>query len=92
MAASNSGLKTDVAGSAPAALMSSNTEASQEKVSRAEGTCRADRMSPGRYDTTPNPMTAVVTPDSLPTPPSPYRSPSQLFRGTLHVTGGKPRH
>lgn len=40
MAASSSGLKTDFAGSAPAALISSNTEASQEKVSRAEGTCK----------------------------------------------------
>lgn len=40
MAASSSGLKTDFAGSAPATLISSNTEASQEKVSRAEGTCK----------------------------------------------------
>lgn len=47
MAASSSGLKTDVGGSVPAALMSSTTEASQEKVSRAEGTCRTGQMSPG---------------------------------------------
>lgn len=45
MVASSSGLKTHVAGSVPAALMSSNTEASQEKVSRAEGTCRAGSVS-----------------------------------------------
>lgn len=49
MAASSSGLKTDVAGSAPAALMSSNTEASQEKVSRADGTCTQAKCHPG-YD------------------------------------------
>lgn len=47
MAASSSGLKTDVAGSAPAAFMSSNTEASQEKVSRADGTCTQAKCHPG---------------------------------------------
>lgn len=46
MAASSSGLKTDVGGSAPAALMSSNTEASQEKVSRADGTCTQAKCHP----------------------------------------------
>ena len=46
MAASSAGLKTDFAGSAPAALISSNTEASQEKVNKAEGTCKEGTMSP----------------------------------------------
>lgn len=49
MAVSSSGLKTDAAGSAPAALMSSSTEASQEKVSRADGTCTQAKCHTG-YD------------------------------------------
>lgn len=39
MAARSSGFRMDELGSAPAALMSSSTAASHEKVRRAEGTC-----------------------------------------------------
>jgi hypothetical protein len=39
MATRSSGFRTDESGSAPAALMSSSTAVSQEKVRRAEGTC-----------------------------------------------------
>lgn len=43
MADRSSGFRIDESGSAPAALMSSSTAASQEKVSRAEGTCGGAR-------------------------------------------------
>lgn len=39
MADMSSGFRRDESGSAPAALMSSSTAASHEKVRRAEGTC-----------------------------------------------------